>query len=741
MCISVFIICLVWSLKTFFSFVENKADLGETDVDNAITCAVENNEVDCLQILLDLNIWEKALLSTVSKYEDFLPSNVSEDEVKSLVSLAVDNNCPECLDLLIKYKAFIEPTDPKHGYTPVFFATVMGHAECLDLLLTAGASIIFHKHSRNCRRRPGCTVPVPIHTAAGLGHVECLKVLLNHLSDSDQKQRKNMLEFRGNYQETAFWRAAYHRQTECMKILLEAGASPFFQIGNDEASYDMLPFPDVPFTSIGAVLHHLHVCKRCKLEEIYHSGKLDEPFQDYTEYQPQNDSKICFYCKTDTCDCDSLENSLEIFSVENMRKFIGKIKRMSIDAIVCLLNEGMSESIHLVRPEQLRLTLKLGADPHQYINFRYDQRRHDRIQYNLGISVTTILDRLVCQDVQQKPFQFDNSLVISAISFLQWIAIYNRSPPHLKKATLECLQVFMDYHKSYDQLAVKPKYSRLNIGEKALLHLAGSTWFAGLKLVVESGLVDINCRLDHEQITNTPIINAAMFHYMPTEKVKLLLLHGAAAQWIPNDRINHNFPPGFSVMLEEDEVMKLISLLVAAGFPKHEVSCLIEHLQFYQSPTTPEERKDKIDKYIEDLMHSLSLLNQCRYAIAEHLMAANPNSNMFHLVPRLPLPTILKDLLLYSINLTPLPDSDPDQDGSSDSESESSSSSSSGSSRDDPDGELGSDDRPDYEPRSPSYSPPSSPDSVSALYPQYSNPSSSLQIYFQGSEAVSLGNV
>ena len=96
------------------SFVENKAHLGESEANNTITCAVKNNQINCLQILLDLNIWEDLLSSTVSE----------DEEVQSLVSLAVNYSSSECLDLLIKYKAFIEPTDPKHGYTPVFFATV-----------------------------------------------------------------------------------------------------------------------------------------------------------------------------------------------------------------------------------------------------------------------------------------------------------------------------------------------------------------------------------------------------------------------------------------------------------------------------------------------------------------------------------------------------------------------------------------------------------------------------------------
>ena len=306
--------------------------------------------------------------------------------------------------------------------------------KCLDILLSAGAIMHYHEDTYECFYG-NCKIQMPLHTAAALGYVECLKVLLNHINDPNQKPPRNetLLDCTDHYQTTAFGYAAYYRQTECMKILLEAGASPFVEIRNGDAFYGALPLPDVPFTSIGAVIHHNHVCKECKLQNLYQGGELEQPIQDYSEYQPCEDSKKCHYCETGECDCDSLENSLEIFSVAHMSKFIGKIPRMSMDAIMNLLQEGLSESIHLVRPEPLRLTLQFGADPHQPIKFRYDRCRNDDIRYARGVSVTTVLDRLVCQEVQLQLYQYDNSLVVSAISFLQWVAMYNRSPCNLKK--------------------------------------------------------------------------------------------------------------------------------------------------------------------------------------------------------------------------------------------------------------------------------------------------------------------
>ena len=169
-----------------------------------------------------------------------------------------------------------------------------------------------------------------------------------------------------------------------------------------------------------------------------------------------------------------------------------------------------------------------------------------------------------------------------------------------------------------------------------------------------------------------------------------------------------NFQLEFSAMLGIEEAMKLTSLLIAAGFPKRAGFCLLKHIgiQFYrnQSPKYTEEQKYTFDKYVEDLKDNFSLLNLCRYGSAEHLMSTNPDSNMFHLVPHLPLPPAMKSILLYNISLTLLPA--PDQGQSCDSES-------------------------DYKEDDLEESDAESPDSGSCSHARSDNMFSGLQIHFQ----------
>ena len=617
-----------------FSFVENKADLGETEANNTITCAVENNQVDCLQILLDLNIWEDLLSLTVS----------DDGEVQSLVSVAVNNNSPECLDLLIKRDAFIEPTDPEHGYTPVFFATVKGHAKCLDLLLTAGASIVYHEDSYKCHN-DDCKVQLPIHTAAGLGQVECLKVLLNHIDDPGQRKPRDetMIDVTDDHPRTAFWIAAYNRKFECMITLLEAGADP--RIGRIDRCG---PFSSVPFTPLGAVIHHKHLCRECKLKGVEDSGEIIQAHRDYAHFQEPIDCRKCTECEIADCECDAVEKCMEIFSMDNMGKYIQKIPGLHTEAVKGVLNSGLVESIHIVRPDLLELTLRYGADLYEKVGYEYDVSQLDNFR---TISVPTALYRLTHNDVQSvRSFMLDDKgcLVISVISFLQWTALFNpSSTSDIKEDALKCLQVIIDDYSSSNVYGSDMKQN--TVGEMALLHLAGSTWMDGFKLVVESGLVNINCISQKYNIS--PIFTALEFPFNPIQKLQLLLFHGASAK----------LPEMYDVLskcldkVNVTEIVKSGWLLLAAGFPKDYIHSLFRKVAKNPEVLRNDSKEiDMVNKFMNDseLDGVKCLLNCCRDTIGHHLIEVNPHTNLFHLVPQLPLPLGVQNFLLYNMQLT-----------------------------------------------------------------------------------------
>ncbi len=522
----------IFSVFSCFVFIlESRAQLGPEDMigtDNVLTCAVENNQVECLQILLDLNIWGDILSATMSENPRF----------RSLVWLAIDNNSPECLDLLIKHGAFIEQNDPKHGYTPVFYATLKRHAKCLDILLAVCPSIP-NQETRYLRYDPWkkYIIQTPLQISAALGDIECLKVLLGY---PDQRRFMNLEDEFGG---TAFWYAASRRHTKCMQHLLEAGASP------GPAEHNQY-YSKASYPSIGAVLHHKHVCMKCKLDDIKACGGLRQPKgqdnQDYLEH-PHDSPKKCIQCTEGECSCDALEDCLEMFSVDYMQKYIGRIPRVDIDSIERLLNDGLIESIRLVQPETLRLILSHGANLYLSVNRWLS-------------SVSMAYGKLV-----REGYQFDHglkNLVVCVICFLQCIAFSKRNTTSsVKQRVFDCLRVLLDYYQSVDKLAVKHKKYVLDVGEAMLMHLAGGTWIDGLKFVLEAGVV---------KATYRTIFIAATFHQMPMKKTKLLLFHEASVNvpsWLRRPRIG-NWNREFSTNFKLDEVFEMSSLLLAAGFHK-----------------------------------------------------------------------------------------------------------------------------------------------------------------------------
>ena len=618
-----------------------------------MTCALENNQAGCVQILLEQEIWDDVLY-------------FNESGLRNLLFIAVNLNSPECLDVLIKCikkkypywsrHAHLEPTDDIFGYSPVFWATIKGRVKCLDILLSAGARMHYHDDAWGndmCYNTCDCAIQMPLHVAAAFNLVETLKVLLKHCNEY-------MIDNTNKYKATAFWYAASYRHMECMEILLEAGATPTKSVKVERYRLKDKLLLDVPYTGIAAVLHHKHTCNDCKFTEMKKSISGDfevmEPaWPDYNASQPGNDNKKCVYCKTALCDCDGLEDCIEIFSVDKMRKYIGQIPKLDIDAIVTQLNHGFAECIHMVRPDLLQIMLQHGVDLHQHVDTLYGRFRSHHswgAQADPRMPIPSVLDQLVEKDAQYEALLPDESIVASAVSFLHWKAVWDQSSSEkVKELALECLRVIVDYDNSFDKMAVKDQFCRRGIGERILFLLAGSSWFEGFKYLVEGG-INVNTGLEFGR--NTPLMDAIRFHFKPVEKLKLLLSHGAAAR-LPN--FEHY--PRFSLRNGPAQTIEVASLLKAAGIRKSSIYFLSLNMKMTgewlaRRKTWNDEQKARFDRFFEELDSGspcISLLDCCRDVLGKHLMASNPNSNLFRLVPKLPLPQVVKDFLLYNMDL------------------------------------------------------------------------------------------
>uniref|UniRef100_A0A8C8SNQ2 Ankyrin repeat and SOCS box protein 11 n=1 Tax=Pelusios castaneus TaxID=367368 RepID=A0A8C8SNQ2_9SAUR len=91
------------------------------------------------------------------------------------------------------------------GITPLFNACCSGSAACVNMLLEFGAKPQLENHLAS-----------PIHEAVNRGHRECMEILVANDVDIDQEDSQ---------QGTPLYVACMYQRTDCVKKLLELGAS------------------------------------------------------------------------------------------------------------------------------------------------------------------------------------------------------------------------------------------------------------------------------------------------------------------------------------------------------------------------------------------------------------------------------------------------------------------------------------------------------------------------------------
>ncbi len=127
-----------------------------------------------------------------------------KSEYTSQLLKAAKENDIILLTLLLNADAYASHAD-ENGLTPLHWAAMYGHNECVKLLRDSGAAI-------NSKSNAGWT---PLHMAAMYGHSECMKHLLKGEANVNERDYKNR---------TPLHMAAIYGHSECVKHLLKGGA-------------------------------------------------------------------------------------------------------------------------------------------------------------------------------------------------------------------------------------------------------------------------------------------------------------------------------------------------------------------------------------------------------------------------------------------------------------------------------------------------------------------------------------
>uniref|UniRef100_A0A673YDF4 Ankyrin repeat domain 52 n=1 Tax=Salmo trutta TaxID=8032 RepID=A0A673YDF4_SALTR len=126
----------------------------------------------------------------------------------SPLHLAAYNGHCEALGVLSETLVSLDVRDAG-GHTALYLAAQQGHAQCVEVLLSHGASC----HLKERRRKW-----TPLHVAASNGQTDCLLMLVNRGEKADVI---DIVDIQG---QTALMLAALGSHTDCVHILLEKGA-------------------------------------------------------------------------------------------------------------------------------------------------------------------------------------------------------------------------------------------------------------------------------------------------------------------------------------------------------------------------------------------------------------------------------------------------------------------------------------------------------------------------------------
>lgn len=186
--------------EDYDDYYDNDKGVGARNT--ALIIAARNGSIECLRLLLEKG---------ADKYEPNRAGDIP-------LSAAAQMGEADCVRALIEAHGntlITAQNDVKKagGRPLLLLAAESGSAECVRLLLGAGARLF---------RRDDCGV-FPLLGAVKKGHVDCVRQILDAMRADTSTYAKHG---RDDRMQTAALAASRSGKTECLKLLIEAGADP-----------------------------------------------------------------------------------------------------------------------------------------------------------------------------------------------------------------------------------------------------------------------------------------------------------------------------------------------------------------------------------------------------------------------------------------------------------------------------------------------------------------------------------
>ncbi len=213
--------------------------------------------------------------------------------------------------------------------------------------------------------------------------------------------------------------------------------------------------------------------------------------------------------------------------------------------------------------------------------------------------------------------------------------------------SISCLKILLSYGRTFcaGQVPLDPNVTHRD-GAPALFWAVDAGWHQGVEAIINAG-ANINFR----NTTQSNFAGTALLQCLDSGRscfvAKILLYHGASATLHPTDTLNLHF-------MNSRIRLDIARLLMAAGIPKTAIKSALEHPECYEyffTTADGEKYEEEAPEFISQLTECDTLQETARDAIGSHLMSLHPESNLFCLVPQLPLPTPLREFLLHGVTL------------------------------------------------------------------------------------------
>ena len=616
--------------------------------------------------------------------KDFtLPERPRRITQNTLVNAAAKGH-DKCVQALIQLGARVNRLDEKRN-SPLMKAVEKGYETCTNLLLKAGADVNLAEYSGGS---------AALHKAAAKGQWKCLEKLIEAGAD---------VNLAGTGGLTALHMAVEYDQEECFKMLIELGADVNLSGANgctalhkaaENKSKKYLEKLIENKANVHAVDANgqtslLKAASRdgnktgnketktgtpsSQCIEILLKAGADVNIVDHNGHTPLSRAAECGDQKAMEI---LLQNGANIDATDSSGNtpLIKTVQRKYVNCLIYLVNQGADVNIankHGMTP----LIAASGICP-SVVVLLVDKGAKVNVKTSSGKTPLSFL----AYNVSDEEFELGKvclDLLISAGADVNLLDSESGTP--LMSA------IKYDHEKTFTYLLEKGADTNKVSGDNGCAALHYAAQFCRLDYIQCLALhaADVNMTNNKEE---TPLIIAASNPKFDNTRrtincIKLLLKMGAVVNHFSNRGITATGGLLTQHRIYTEDKYEALKLLYVAG-EAHEsiiVDCnekLIVLQHFYRHNGRVDPGIIRLAEIYSGLfgnrMHILplhttaippqfihdpnnqldiSLLNFCRIAVRKHLLHVNRNKNLFGLVPKLPLASLINDYLLYGVSL------------------------------------------------------------------------------------------